>query len=310
MAWTVLTESTAGAPQNLSVDGSLNDVLRWALPLLGWDVEYGATGDATVFRSPSGDRMRLQVRHAAAVSGGSALAYVRAAHTATSATSVGSPFPTAVQVPNNGSNWAAGHPSDAATPIRYIIAGNDRFFYYFSESYANVWDLAWFGQVPSMYSTGYETLIRVRNSASAGFPAGMLAPGNAYPIYSNSDFWARGINASTVSVSGSPLIPGAFGSIGNCPPMQGGYQNRILRQKVAMSDFGSTTTSWGVLALPNRGWLPNLWAPWHSGMGGVAPLDTFTDTVYNPAASFMVIGSPAYGVSVILETTDTWSIPT
>jgi len=90
--------------------------------------------------------------------------------------------------------------------------------------------------------------------------------------------------------------------------MRGGYQNRLLRERVAVHDNGSTTGTFGVLGIPKRGWLPNVWQPMHYGLGGVADGDTFTDSVYNPAAAFRVIDSPGSG-TVILETTDTWSKP-
>ena len=178
--------------------------------------------------------------------------------------------------------------------------------------YGQVLDMCWFGQVPSMYSTGYETIIRVRNQLSPSYPYGFTAPTYPYPMYNNCDFWARGINASTVSVMGAPQCGNgsAFGIVPGCPAMRGGYQNRVLREKIPMSDSGSTTTVPGVLALPTRGWLPNLWQPWHYGAGGTANLDTFTDTVYNPAASFTVLTNSSVTAAVILETTDTWSMPT
>ena len=139
----------------------------------------------------------------------------------------------------------------------------------------------------------------------------MAAATYAYPFYSNTTFWARGINGTTVSVGGG-LQAGSgtgLGRMSGCPPMRGGYQNRILRGKIPLSDSGSVTATVGVLALPNRGWLPNLWFPWHNGSGGVAPGDTFTDTAYNPAASFTVIANTTYTNNVILETTDTWVMP-
>ena len=152
MAWTVLTESSPGAPDNLSVNGSLNNVLRWALPALGWAVEYGPTGNSSVFRSPTGNRLRLLVRHESSITGRPDVAYVRGAHTATSATAIGQPFPTATQAPNANSTWGAGNNGQPAVPAPYGIAGNDQFFYYFVDSGAGNWDIAYFGQVPSAYN--------------------------------------------------------------------------------------------------------------------------------------------------------------
>lgn len=313
MAWTKLSYTDAGAPSALCLNGSLNNILRWALPLLGWAVEFGPTGNASVFRAAAGNRHRLHVRHDSAVSGNAGLAYVRGAHTATSATAIGQPFPTAGQAANAFSTWRVGIEDDPATPAPWFIYGNDRFFYLLMYSNSYGWEIYWFGDVPSDYATGYETVISIRNNNSPYGSNAMGAPGYPYPSYNGFDYWARGINATTVSVYGARHFSGggnAFGRIANCPAARGGYQNRVVREKVAVSDFGSATTSVGVLAINRRGWLPNLWNPVHNGMGGgtLVDGDTFTDTVYNAAAVFRVFDSPSYG-SVIIEETDTWVKP-
>lgn len=313
MAWIKVSYTDAGAPQAYSVNGNLNTILRFALPLLGWAVEFGPTGNASVFRAAAGNRHRLHVRHDSAVSGDADLAYVRGAHTATSATAVGSPFPTAAQVANAASNWRCGVEDDPATAAPWHIYGNDRFFYLLMWSPSYGWDLYYFGDVPSDYATGYETIICVRNNSAPYGSSGLGAQGYASPNANGSDFWARGINATTISTMGGRQFSTAGGNLGrinNNPPCRGGYQNRVMREKVALSDLGSVTATASVLALNRRGWLPNLWNPLHNGMGGgtLVDGDTFTDTVYNPAANFRIFDSPSYG-SVIIEETDTWVKP-
>lgn len=310
MAWTVLEETTSGAPSLVAANGSLTSLLRWALPLLGWDTEFGPSGNDAVFRAAAGNRHRLNVRHNSSLTSSNASqAYVRAAHTATSATAVGSPFPTATQVPNAQSTWRAGIEDDPSTPCRFVIAGNDRFFHYLVHSPSYGWDWAFFGDVPSDYATGYETVISLRNNTSPHGSSGMGEPGYPYPQSTNQTFWARGINATTISTKGNKDgTNGPPGRVSGCPAMRGGYQNRVLRQKMAVHDIGATTDTPGVLSMMRRGWLPNVWQPLHNGLGGLADGDTFTDSVYNPAATFRVFDSPNYG-TLILETTDTWTKP-
>lgn len=310
MAWTVLDENSVGAPALVAANGSLTSLLRWALPLLGWAVEYGATGNDAVFRAATGNRHRLQVRHNSSLTSSDAsIVMVRAAHTATSATSIGSPFPTTGQVANASSTWRAGIEGDPTTSGRFVIAGNETFFHYFCWSPTYGWDWNFFGDVPSDYSTGYETVINVRNNTS---PYGSNALGESmypYPAATNQTFWARGVNAMTISTQGTKdgkTTPP--GRVSGNPPCRGGYQNRLLREKIGVHCCGSTNTTPGVLAIPKRGWLPNVWNPIHSGIGGVADGDVFTDSAYDPAASFRVLDSSGYG-TIILETTDTWTKP-
>lgn len=310
MAWTVLDETTSGAPNLRAVNGSLTSLLRWALPLLGWAVEYGATGNDAVFRAATGNRHRLQVRHNSSLTSSDAsMAMVRAAHTATSATSIGSPFPTTGQVANAYSTWRAGIEGDPTSPGRFIIAGNETFFHYFCWSPSYGWEWSFFGDVPSDYASGYETVINVRNNDSPDSSSGLSEPMYPHPKPTTLTFWARGINATTISTQGNKDGKnGAPGRVQGNPPMRGGYQNCLLREKIALHCAGSTTTTAGVLAIPKRGWLPNVWNPIHNGLGGLADGDTFTDSAYNPAAAFRVIDSPSSG-TIILETTDTWTKP-
>lgn len=309
MAWTVLDETTAGAPSLLSVNGSLTSLLRWALPLLGWGVEFGPTGNDAVFRAAVGNRHRLQVRHNSSVSGRADLAMVRAGHTATSATAIGTPFPTTAQVANASCSWRAGIEDDPAIPCRFVIAGNDRFFHYLCHSPGYGWDWNFFGDVASDYATGYETVHIVRNNSSPYGASGIGESMYGRPYPTNQTFWARGINATTVSTKGcKDGKESQPGRVSGNPAMRGGYQNRLLREKIGLHCIGATSDTPGVLSIPKRGWLPNVWNPIHNGLGGLADGDTFTDSAYNPAAAFRVFDSPSYG-TIILETTDTWSKP-
>ena len=92
---------------------------------------------------------------------------------------------------------------------------------------------------------------------------------------------------------------GAGGNIGTAA---------FVREKVGVHCTGSNTTTPNTLAVNKRGWVPNLWNPLHSGIGLVTSDDTFTDTGYSPSALFN-IAPASTTVAVIIETTDTWSLP-
>lgn len=88
--------------------------------------------------------------------------------------------------------------------------------------------------------------------------------------------------------------------------MQGGYGNRIVREKMGVTCIGSSTSTVGSLALVKRGFLPNLHLPIHSGIGAVTTLDTFEDV--SSGADFRVAIANV-NAAVIVETSDTWSAP-
>ena len=133
MTWIKLTSEDSGAPSLFPVNGSLTSLLRWALPQLGWNVEFGPTGNSAVFRAATGNRHFLLVRHESSITSGDAsIACVRAGHTSTGATNIGSPFPTTTQVSNAYSTWNAGdasNPPDVYSP--WVIYGNEVFFHIF-----------------------------------------------------------------------------------------------------------------------------------------------------------------------------------
>lgn len=312
MAWTKLTPASPGAPAGVrAANGSLNDLLRWALPALGWSVEYGPTGNASVFRANAGtNRLRLHVRHESSVSGSIGLAYVRGCHTATSATAIGQPFPTASQVANNSSNWCVGDTGNPTVDRRFVIYGNDRFFILLIDT-ANGWEISYFGEVPSTYPTIYDTIIAVRGNVSPDIPTLMQNPIYAYVQPDYIHYYARGINGTTISTLAN-RIGSANGSassqISQMPTFRGGFQNRILREKIALGCSGATNGSIAALCMLKRSWIPNLYALQCNGITGINDLDTFTDTVYNPAATFIIYKS--YSHAIVIEETDTWHIPT
>lgn len=311
MAWIKLANTSSGAPALTATNGSLTAVLRWALPQLGWAIEYGPTGNAAVFRAAVGNRHRFCINNNA---GANATALVRGALGATSATAWTNVFPTTTQQSNGNSVWPCGYQPDPSVQVPYVIYGNDRFFYFIQLGGYTSTDtgsafLNFFGDVPSDYSTGWETVISMLGSG--GVPSNILLnPVYSYQQPSDGIYWARRIDGVTLSTQGNLL--GWQQSIGNVlgtPLTRAGYLNRLYRSKMAVSCGGTATATPGSLGIMQRGWLPNFWSPVASGNTTMAVGDTFTDSVYNPSASFIWYGYSNNAYGFIIEETDTWSKP-
>lgn len=305
MTWTKLSSTDSGAPQLLGVNGSLTNVFRWALPQLGWAIEYGASGNAAVFRAASGNRHRFCINNN---NGASGIAIVRGALAASGATTWTNTFPTTTQCSNEYSCWPCGH-YDGVTPAEWFIYGNETFFYFIYVADMNNNYLNFFGDLPSYYNTGWETAISV--SASYNYASAITA----FPIYNgvvgyNGLHWARRIDGVTLSTLGS--LHGAINSFcytHNAPPTRGGYLNRVMRQKIGLTCNGSNSDTVGSLGIIARGWLPNLWNPMHTSNTTLSARDTFTDSVYNPSAIFRWYSFNGNTYGFIIEETDTWSKP-
>lgn len=305
MTWTVLTSLDSGAPALTAVNGALANVFRWALPQLGFAIEYGAAGNATVFRAATGNRQRFCLNNNAGSAGSS---LVRGALGATSATAWTNVFPTTGQVSNADSRWPAGYAYNSSFALPYIIAGNGVFFYFItlggvysdSPSYCQV---NFFGDVPTDYGTGWETVISMSGTVNNGLEQVSSVP---YP-FAAGVYWARRIDGGTLSTVGNISIPyNYFGATAGTPAARAGYLNRLMREKVFLNCTGVASGSPGTFSVMQRGWLPNLWAPIHNGNAAMVTGDTFTDSVYNNSATFLWLSSmSSYGF--ILETSDTWS---
>jgi len=310
VSWLVLTNASPGATRNYGTNGDLCTLLDWALPQASWGIEY-SSGNARVYRPSIGLRNRLHVNHDSATSGNAGLATVRGCESASSATTLVDPFPLVAQTANNLSTWNISN-STSTTDRPFRIYLSETFVFYFSNysGGADVWDMGFFGDAEGVLSSDvYNTVVSVRNNnaatTSAGLTQTMAASGNA----GNNIFWARDITGATKSSRGILYGSGTtLSNVANTPVARGGYQNRIYREKIGLSDAASITTTASVLQLIKRGWLPNAWNPLHTGRGSVSDIDTFTDTAYDATASFR--GATTVSANwIIMEETDTWSPP-
>ena len=312
MSWLVLTDASPGATRNAGVNGDLCTLLDWALPQAGWAIEYTAT-NARVYRPGSGNRFRLHVRHDSAVSGAAQRALVRGCESASNATTLVDPFPTVSQVGDTASNWLVSTTANTTTrPFRIYLS--ETFVAYFSNvgSTANVWEMGFFGDMSPELTDSWATACSVRGFATDTVSSGIGLQQTTTTNLSTSPggvYWVRDITGATKSSTGLLYAQGSqMGNVTGCVGARGGYANRIYRDAVGVSCRASATTTASSLGLVKRGWVPGMWNPLHIGRGTVSDADTFTDTAYNPLASFRLLSGSATSC-VIMEETDTWVAP-
>ncbi|WP_430317509.1 hypothetical protein [Pseudomonas nitroreducens] len=314
-----LTSQSSGAPPLAGQNGSLCAVLDWALAQKGWTTEYTGA-NARVYRPPAGNRFRLYVAHDSAISGDARLATTRGCENASSVTSLTDPFPTVAQYANSQATFLVSTTASAvARDYRIIVT--DRMVLMFvncaGQNNQN-WDMMVFGDVLGADAADVFGTIMHVGGVTTATAANSRAMSNALcsiPAAPGRTFWARSIDGTQKSTYGcyagqaNNATVTTFCSNGaSAPVMRGGYNGRIVREKVGVHCIGSNTTTPNTLAVNKRGWVPNIWNPLHSGIGVVTSDDTFTDTGYSPSAVFNI--APAgTAVAVIIETTDTWSLP-
>lgn len=310
MATIFLNESSSGAPTLSGTNGTLCTVLDWALVQNGWTVEYTASNQR-VYRPGAGKRFRLYVAHDSTVSGAATLATIRGCESASAASIAGlvDPFPTVAQITNVSSTVLVSSVIGATARPYQIIVGTDFMVMTIGTTSANTtgWDIFAFGDWGSAaWDTGI--WIGANNSTNTSTRA-MSTPATQGPSASGKVFWCRTIDGSQKSAYGSFNMSSlTFGLVTNTPAMRGGYLNRIVREKVSVSDNGSNTVTTGALVMHKRGWLPFVWNPVHNNIGSVTSDDVFQDTAYSATTNFRVCPASTT-VSVILELGDTWTVP-
>lgn len=317
-----LTDQSSGAPALSGSNGTLCNVLDWALVQKGWAIEYTAANNR-VYRPGAGNRNRLFVCHDSAVTGDARLALVRGCENASAANvaNLTNPFPTVAQTANNLSTVLCSTTASAAAR-GYRIILTDRFVLMFINcAVSNVanWDFFMFGDLSGVESGDvYATICHNGNVATATSTSGRsMGAGlsTGYYVTGGKTYFARSIDGSVLSSSAVLFGSGSNTSgaqspcsVTGAPSMRSGYANRIDREKVGVNCAGSSGNTAGGLAVHRRGWVPHLWNPLHSSIGSVTADDVFTDSAYASGSSFCICPA-ASGACFILETTDTWSPP-
>jgi len=303
MSFLHVTNQTAGAPPLSPVNGSLCSVLDWALPQAGWTILF-SSGFARVYRSQNG--RCLHVNHDSALSGDARKATVRGAASASSATVLVNPFPTPAQASDTISYWRIDS-STGGTRAYDIVADSNFLIIAIYQSASRESEVYFFGEVLTDFPDANACVIHVCSSTGAvtgisnqGLRGSYSAVTFASVAQSTINvYWQANVDGSITSSCGFLFGPG-FGVTGGTAA-RGGYENRIFREPVAVGDYGQQSTGTNPpLALAKRGLLPNLWTALHASMGPITRLDTFADSVYDPAAIFKMTEM------VIMELTDTW----
>lgn len=322
MAIIHVTEATVGAPNSGRMSGTAGDLyamLKYALPLNGWAVEYDdAVNFGAVFRPGTGNRFRLFVLDNATASGDARLALVRGCENASGATmaTIIDPFPTVAKIADNSSNWMKSTTVNTTARNFNIYVGETWVMFFCNISgLTNIWEMGLYGDWPATLSgDSYNTVCAIRAITTATAPSANGVWGAVSGQTGNTSYsWARDYGGTVKATSGgiSSQSTGAFGLGGGTAALVG-PSTGIDRCKMVSMDTGSITISPSAsLGLAQRGYVPNLWLPLHAGRGTVNSRDTFTDTNYNPSATFccFCIGNAASSGFVIVEETDTWSPP-
>lgn len=318
MAFVSLSQDSAGAPALSGTNGTLCTVLDWALPQAGWAIEYTNGANARVYRPATGNRHRLHVNHDSVVSGAAYLATIRGCENASSATDLVDPFPTVAQVTNANSTVCVSTAAGATARPYRIVAIDTFLLMAISTTSGNTagWDLFFFGDaIPRYAGDIYGTVIHVGNTSSSSTSSRAMSGCLSSNVASGKTFWCRSIDGFSKSTYGC-LHGSAAGvsaqsmcNLSGTPTMRGGYLAQIVREKLAATCIGSpTTTPNAPTTVTQRGWLPWLWSPLHTGIGPVTSDDVFGDAAYHAAAQFMTVPATS-SMAAIIELTNTWSAP-
>ena len=305
-----LNNQSPGAPSLVGANGSLCNVLDWALPQDGWAIEYTAA-NARVYRPGQGNRHRLSVHHDSAVSGSVGLCTIRGCENATSATALVDPFPTVTQVSGSTSTILVG--VDTTVPREFEIIVTPTFMLLAVGTLVNKtagWDLMLFGDLPPTYPEDqFSTAILVGGSSATTASSRAMSSSVSSGVAATKLYWARTIDGSTKSPVGSlwgsvSTTTSSFCAVTNTTVMRAGYRNEIVRERVGASCAGGPTV--GPMAVVRRAQVPFLWNPVHTGIGSITSDDTFTDTAYAAESLFRVVPATS-SMAAILELSNTWA---
>lgn len=309
-----VTEATVGAPNSGRMSGTNGDLyamLKYALPLNGWAVEYDdAANFAAVFRPGSGNRFRLHINDNSATSSDARLAVIRGCENASAAATLIDPFPTVANVANNSSNWLKSQTANTTARAFDLYVGTTWVVFLCNVGgTSTTWEWGFFGDAsPVLSGDSYNTVCMVRNSSNAVASQGQnITTNNGAGLATL--HWARSYDGTIKDTFGAvPWYTSTFGLVSTFPVMLAGPSGKIDRERVPIIDTGtSSVTPSTSKGLVKRGWFPNIWSALHGASSGVVTSrSTFTDTSYNGSATFNVVFNN--GV-MIVEETDTWSAP-
>jgi hypothetical protein len=326
MAIIHVTEATVGAPNSGRISGTAGDLyamLKYALPLNGWAVEYDdAVNFRAVFRPGTGNRFRLYVNDLAADTGSAGLCIVRGCENATGTlyANLVDPFPTQAQIADANSNWVKSSAVSATARAFDIWVGETWVKYAVNwGGTTNVWELHQFGDfAPSLSGDSYNTFCYVRNSAVIGGSAIWLGTGGliANGTGASAAIWlARTYDGTVKSVRSGVLVKlgqNAIGAISSSINASlSGPTSGLDYEKCNLYDSGSGSgTVSASEAIICRGWIPNLLLPQNGGRGTINTRDDFTNSATGLTIGKVVCGANAATSGFVgIQESDDWTPP-
>lgn len=314
----VCRSTDSGAPTLSGTAATLANVLDWALAKKGWTTiaSDGATGDR-IYQTAAGNGYCLYVAHNATISGAANYATLRGCESTSTLSSLVNPFPSTAQLGNTVQRVATSSGvGGAAQP--YVIYLTDRFIRMVMQNgITTQWTGFQFGDLYGAQSGDVYATIMSAPCYTAAYAMDVNGWQGQASSYGGAYAFARDITGTVISTGAlnSGLVGNTLGANIRATAARAGYMNRLVRIKVSVDCSGSAAwPSAGALtvaptAVQARGWIPNWWCPVHNGWGALSNGDTFSDSAYNPAASFRMYGGSTGGGWSFHEETDTWSVP-
>ena len=324
----VLSNATQNAPALSGSAGSLYALFKWALPQLGWTVEFDEGATKIVFRnnSTSGTGFRFRVNDSKANHAATDIRAEVSAYQSMSDVDTGTE-----KIPTTGERyWIKSHTEDT-TPRDWFIIGTDKFFFFLSYNGAfsteEGFRLHFVGDIKSNLSIDNAPFVLSGNSSTStngssvsndydSVGSGEIASSHIYPemLIGSSDGVQVGVDVSLMMALPSGIASAGQSALcgrGSFPdPLSGGVNTSVLEV------FDNSAGSWN-----RRGYLPGFMAALSdlrkqsAGTHGLLERDTLPglatpdgpqDALYFYGVGALgAWGSPAhqYGI-VIIETAD------
>lgn len=320
MSFYHFTSSDSGAPTLNGVDGAGITLLDWIIVTKGGGTKLFSDTNKAVYQLAGGSGRVLRAEHAAATSGTAQRMTVRCAISATDVDTLVNPYPTVALESNSESVWTLSTTSNSTARAYWGIVSDTYMYLVVQAAGGNACYIGSFGDfAPAIATDGWNGWITINGQASNstgyffGLPSAVPAAAQARM------YLAADINGTVKSTIGTPVRIGAqsdFGSLpvshGNAPTYPAPYDAKLHLCEIAISCYGSQSSTAGTYALALRGWLPNIWQPLHA-QSLIATGDTFSASGYSGSASFTLASastsSGAAGSFVAFETTNTWAAP-
>ena len=283
----------------------------------GWTSPFSGTNEKQ-YQQAGGNGFRLYVNDNATGAGLGREAIVRGCESSTALATLTDPFPTVALVADAACVWRKSDTADATNRPYWAVA-DDSFFCLVVQFATNSFDFYMFGDFePFWTGDNYNTVINVRgtaNSTTAGLA--FQGIGNNLASSTTGNWWIARTASGTTKIDRAALMaegPSTFGNQSNNTTADYPHPE-TLKFHMGMARLLGTGGSSGT---PNdsamfRGCLPFVMEAFHGqGIASMAPLDTFTDTAYDPSSSFIIFQEnnsttlATSGDRLILQTAGTW----